>query len=634
MTLFRNYVPTKDKKCLIPFKGKSPDELMTLDQVESLPEYAGILADDTIIIDIDDFDQSEILMNIVEGLELRCRVYQTRRGKHFVFKNVQRQQDTNKIHAQLACGLTADIKVGHRNSYTILKFENKDRRILYDIFDDEEYEELPKWLLPVKSKTNFLELGENTGRNQELFNYILTLQSADFSIEEARQTIEIINEYVLPEPLDQEEMDKILREESFNKPTFFKKGQFQFDVFAKFLKANHHIKLINGLLHIYHEGVYIAGKRLIHAAMIKHIPNLNAAKREEVQKYLELLCGEEAELAPANFIAFKNGIYDLDTGELSAFSPEIVITNKIPWNYNPDAYEELADKTLNKLACQDPEIRSLLEELVGYTFYRRAELRASFLLTGDRQNGKSTFLSMVENLLGKQNIAALDLSELGDRFKTSKLVNKLANIGDDIGAEFIANPATFKKIVSGNPVTIERKGQDPEEFSNYAKLIFSANEIPRIRDKTGAVLSRLIIIPFDARFTKDDPDFDPYIKYKLLKREVMEYLIQIGIAGLRRVLENQCFTTSHKVEKSLQEYDEENNPILLFLKEEPKIEDESCKKVYMNYSEFCLMNKYTPLSNIEFSKQITKRLGLTTVNKRVNKKQTRVFVMKEGDEDA
>ena len=135
MTLFRNYVPTKDKKCLIPFKGKSADELMTLDQVESLPEYAGILADDTIIIDIDDFDQSEILMNIVEGLELRCRVYETRRGKHFVFKNVQRQQDTNKIHAQLACGLTADIKVGHRNSYTILKFDNKDRNIVYDIFD-------------------------------------------------------------------------------------------------------------------------------------------------------------------------------------------------------------------------------------------------------------------------------------------------------------------------------------------------------------------------------------------------------------------------------------------------------------------------------------------------------------------
>lgn len=633
MTLFRNYVPTKDKKCLIPFKGKSPDELMTLDQVESLPEYAGILADDTIIIDIDDFDQSEIMMNIVEGLELRCRVYETRRGKHFVFKNVQRQQDTNKIHAQLACGLTADMKVGHRNSYTILKFDNKDRKILYDIFEDEDYQELPKWLLPVKSKTNFLELGDGSGRNQELFNYILTLQSADFSIEEARQTIEIINEYVLPEPLDQEEMDKILREESFSKPTFFKKGQFQFDVFAKFLKANHHIKLINGLLHIYHDGVYVASNRAIHSAMIKHIPNLNAAKRMEVQRYLELLCGEECEIAPANFIAFKNGIYDLDTGELSGFTPELVITNKIPWNYVENAHDPLTDKTLNKLACQDPEIRSLLEECIGYCFYRRAELRASFILTGDRQNGKSTFLSMLENLLGKQNISALDLSEIGDRFKTSKLVNALANIGDDIGAEFIANPATFKKIVSGNPVTIERKGQDPEEFSNYAKLIFSANEIPRIRDKTGAVLSRLIIIPFDARFTKDDPDFDPYIKYKLLKREGMEYLIQIGLEGLRRVLENQCFTTSHKVEKSLQEYNEENNPILLFLKEEPKIEDESCKTVYMNYSEFCSLNKYTPLSNIEFSKQITKRLGLKTVNKRINKRQTRVFVSKDGDED-
>lgn len=633
MTLFRNYVPTKNKGCLLPFKGKSADELMTLDQVKGLPEYAGILADDTILIDIDEFELSEIMMNIVEGLDLRCRVYETSRGKHFVFKNEQRQQDTNKTHARLACGLTADIKVGHRNSYEILKFEGKDRPIIYDILDGEEYQEIPKWMLPVQSKTNFLKLGEGTGRNQELFNYILTLQSADYSVEEVRQTIEIINQYVLPEPLDQEEMDKILRDDSFNKPLFFKKGQFLFDVFAKYLKNNHHIKLINGLLHIYHGGIYVSGKRFIQSAMIKHIPTLNSAKRSEVQSYLELLCEEESQLAPANFIAFKNGIYDLDTGELSDFSPEKVITNKIPFDYVEGAYDALTDKTLNKLACQDPEIRALLEELIGYTFYRRAEMRASFLLTGDRQNGKSTFLAMLENLLGKANIAALDLAELGDRFKTVKLVNCLANIGDDIGSEFIANPAIFKKLSSGNPVTIERKGVDAEDFSNYAKLIFSANEIPRIRDKTGAVLSRLIIIPFDARFTKEDPDFDPYIKYKLLRREAMEYLIQIGLNGLRRILENQGFTTSHKVERSLQEYDEENNPILLFLKEDTKIEDESCKVVYQNYSEFCMMNKYTPLSNIEFSKQITKRLGLKTVNKRVNKKQTRVFVAKEGDGD-
>ena len=59
MTFFRGYVPTKDKKCTMPFKGKPDSELRTYAQVKNLPEYAGILAEDTILIDIDDFDEKK-----------------------------------------------------------------------------------------------------------------------------------------------------------------------------------------------------------------------------------------------------------------------------------------------------------------------------------------------------------------------------------------------------------------------------------------------------------------------------------------------------------------------------------------------------------------------------------------------
>ena len=113
-----------------------------------------------------------------------------------------------------------------------------------------------------------------------------------------------------------------------------------------------------------------------------------------------------------------------------------------------------------------------MEEAIGYCFYRRNELGKAFILTGDKSNGKSTFLSMVQNLLGEENIASLDLKELGDRFKTAELFGKLANVGDDIGDEFIANAAIFKKLVTGDRVSAERKGQNPFEFNNYSKLLF------------------------------------------------------------------------------------------------------------------------------------------------------------------
>ena len=88
MQLFKGYVPTKNKKCLMPFKNKTAKDLLSFDEVKSMSEYAGILADDVILIDVDNQEQSDKLMDIVEDLQLNCRVYQTTRGRHFLFKNV------------------------------------------------------------------------------------------------------------------------------------------------------------------------------------------------------------------------------------------------------------------------------------------------------------------------------------------------------------------------------------------------------------------------------------------------------------------------------------------------------------------------------------------------------------------
>lgn len=626
---FKGYVETKNKKCIEKFKGRT--DFKTFEQVQSLPEYAGILAAETILIDVDDFEASEILFKVVKEYALTCRVYRTSRGKHFLFKNSG--VPTNKTGCKLAIGLTADIKIGTRNSYEVLKYDNQNREILYDTAENEEAQQLPRWLFPVKSKMEFLNMETGDGRNQGLFNYILTLQSNDFSVEEARETIRIINKFVLKVPLSDDEIETVLRDDAFKKPVFFMGSTFLFDKFATFLKNNNHIIKINNQLHIYKNGIYISGLAEIEAEMIQHIPGLNRAKRTEVLAYLDILIRENSKAEDANLIAFENGLYNIVDDSFVEFTPEHIITNKIRWKYNPEAYSELADKTLNKIACNDPQIRALLEEAIGYCFYRRNELGKAFILTGDKFNGKSTFLSMVQCLLGDENISSLDLKELGDRFKTAEMFGKLANIGDDIGDEFIANPAIFKKLVTGERVSAERKGQNPFEFNNYSKLLFSANNIPRIKDKTGAVQRRLTIIPFDARFSADDPDFNPYIKHLLKTDEVMEYLINLGIAGLKRVLLNRKFTGSTKVQKAMDEYEENNNPIIGFFREcedeEFQIENEPTNVVYKRYQEYCLANSLQPMSNIEFSKQVNRILNMRVENKWLNGKKHRIFIKNE-----
>lgn len=623
--LYKGYVETKGKASIEKLKNRTTWK--TLDEVKDRPGYGGVLANDTILVDLDDGDQAEILMNIVEALQLNCKVVQTSRGKHFLFKN--HTVDRNRTHVPLAVGLTADIKVGSKLSYEVLKVNGEERFVEWDVEPGEKYDELPKWLQPVRAAADFLDMSAGDGRNQALFNYILTLQANDFSVDDCRECIRILNQYVMKDPLDAAELEVILRDEAFQKPVFFLGSTFLFDKFATYLKNNSHVVKINSQLHIYQDGIYINGYKHIEQTMIDMIPNLKKTQRREVLDYMELIA-EEVTPSDARYIAFKNGIYDLVTDTLLPYSPEYVITNRIPWDYIPDAQSELAERTLNKLACDDPSIVALLQECIGYCFYRRNELGKAFILTGDKSNGKSTFLDVIKYMLGDENISALDLKELGDRFSTSMMFGKLANLGDDIGDDFLSGTqvSTFKKIVTGNRIKAERKGQDPFEFNPYIKMLFSANDIPRMKDKTGAVLRRLVIIPFNATFTVNDPDFDPYIKYKLVEQESIEYLIRVGVEGLRRVIQQNHFTQSERVDREIKEYEEENNPIAGFIENQgvDMIENQLTADVYKRYQVFCADNALTPMSNIVFSKQINKRLGLSVKVVKLNGQSKRIFI--------
>ena len=128
MRLFRGYVPTKNKKCMVSFKDNN--NLFNVNELDKYTEYAGVLDVNTVLIDIDDFQTSEKLFKIVTDLKLRCKVYKTTRGKHFYFKNNGLKK--NKTKTKLAIGLQSDIKLGCKNSYAILRFDNLDREIIYN----------------------------------------------------------------------------------------------------------------------------------------------------------------------------------------------------------------------------------------------------------------------------------------------------------------------------------------------------------------------------------------------------------------------------------------------------------------------------------------------------------------------
>lgn len=626
---FKGYVIGKGKQAIMKVKNV---QLLSWDAVQRYRSFGTILNQYFVDISFDTNERSQKFWDMAEKNNWKCLIFENLENGHIhsIWRIPNNWKFKDGRDKKLAVGLIADIHSG--STYIPLRVDGVDR--FPPSFEPDDIDEVPVELFPVNTTIDLEGLQEGDGRNEELFRYILILQSQLGLDEELiRKVLYNTNYFIFQEPLSEDELEVILRDEAFQKPVFFCDKTFLFDRFATWLKNTYHVVKINNQLHIYQNGIYVEGENL-GTVIRENIPNIKKNQKAEVFDCLRDIteCKTQAD---ARYIAFRNGVLDIVTGQMQPFSPDLVITNQIPWDYNPEAYSELADDTLNKLACGDQPIRALLEECIGYCFYRANDYKKSFMLTGKGNNGKSTFLDCVKAILGDGNISALDLKELGDRFSTSMMFGKLANIGDDIGDDFLqgSQVATFKKVVSGNRIKAERKGQDPFEFNPYVKLLFSANDIPRMKDKTGAVLNRLVIIPFNARFTKYlpsgeiDPDYNPKIRYELVQQSSVEYLIRVGVEGLKRIIENQGFSKSDATEQMAEEYDLMNNPIKGFFaeQEEGYIFRETVQDIFTRYQLYCNDCGIKPETKISFGKTVAEMFQVESKNTRVNGKQVRFY---------
>lgn len=622
------------KKPAVAVKGKK--HISTFDAVKGEDCFGAILNSDFIDVSFDDKKMYDKFLDMAEANGWKCLALPSTHGGHTYWRKPGIKIASGK-DKKTAVGFVVDMHMG--STYIPLCVHGKARFPEdYDILDDEQYQTLPEELWPVDSKYELWQMEETKGRNDCLYSYILKLQAVPFDKDTIVRILKNINGHIFKDRLSDDEFAVITRDEAFKQVSFVTEGgKFQHHLFAAWLIANYHVIRIANQLFIYDEGVYRSDPLKMEAIMQTAMPTLRDAQRKEVMKTMRITAPSR-HMAPANYIAFKNGILNLQNNELMAFTPDLVITNQIPWNYDVNAQSELLDQVLDNLSCGDPEIRKLLEQCAGYCLYRRNEMSKAFILTGEGANGKSTYLDMIKAMLGQENISALDLYELGDRFSTAMMFGKLANIGDDIGDEFLRGDqvAIFKKIVSGNEIKAEQKGETPFNFEPYCKLLFSANQIPRMKDKSGAVKRRLVIIPFKAVFKKGRDGFNSMIKYDLCQQGPIEALIRIGIEGLYDVLESQDFAKSEQVEKQLEEYELENNPIIGFLDSadiDADILHEPTNEVYQSYNLYCSENNFQSMSSIAFSKQLCMRLNMKIVDRYVSGRKRRVFEKEDEDDE-
>lgn len=646
---------------------KSGEQPHTMEEIQGLnpKSIVGVLASNVIMIDCDNELDVRAMDKALKKLALTVPTMKTTRGKHYYFSNFN-VESKSLSGVRLACGIKADVKNGDKTAFDCIMTDGQPRpweNYSVDLIP------LPTWLKPLSTKLDTYS-GMNEGsRNQTIMNELGVLKRYGLSYDDAKVALSIMNSCVFADPLPNSEFDHVTRKNLYDnaynrktKPKDFvgrtdvndvlgliettldgvdveqetksKRKRFDHEGVARAIIESYNVINVDGMLMMYDNGVYLpAHRESIERIICENVPDTTIKQRSEVYASLKLISRSYKydDCFPyLDYFAFSNGVFKLDLESQSLVKvendPERLIFNRIPYPYDPNAYNDLLNQFLDDVACSDQEIKIQLAEMLGHCLMRRNSIRGIFVLLGETSNGKSTFLNMVSHMLGSENTSYIKMHELSERFNKWQLGYKLANIGDDISTEYMPDNNVIKSISTSDSLNVERKGKDGYTINPYCTLMFSANELPRLKDAGMAMLNRMTIIPFNANFNANCENFDPNLINKLIEPDVMTALVNMAVWGLINIKRNHGLTLTQAKIDIRMAYAELNNPVLMFIKDNYWDENtpfthnqlslsirdlfgKTTITVYGEYKEFCQIEGLKPLGKTKFIKTLLECLN-------------------------
>lgn len=318
------------------------------------------------------------------------------------------------------------------------------------------------------------------------------------------------------------------------------------------------------------EGIYTGQEAYINRAIAKLEYRFDPRKYTQVHKFLKTQLPYMKKLENKNLIAVNNGVFNKVTKKLEPFNPNYFITSKLATNYNTaaicnylnikDNYFDV-DKWFLSIANGDEELVKVLWEIVNEATNPNHTREKMAILYGEGNNGKGTFQTMLINLIGIENISTLTPHEFSGEFKLEMLQGKVCNIGDDISNKYLDDMSNLMSIVTGDPVAVNRKGKSVITARFKLFNLFSANKLPKVRNKSQGTYRRLLIVPFNADFNGQVQD--RRIKDEYLKNStILEYILYTALH-----LDFEKFSNPRATERMLEEYKEDNDYIYSFVKD-------------------------------------------------------------------
>lgn len=346
----------------------------------------------------------------------------------------------------------------------------------------------------------------------------------------------------------------------------------------------------NGQIYVYENGVYVHDKQ--HKLIKREIANFiykEVVTSKKVNSIAELILFnseinktyEELNNYPKHWINFKNGMYDVLTGEMHEHNPKYLCMNQVNYCYYPT--EEHTGKTvdtlLNYLIIDKEDIETIWEYF-GYGLTAYFGYQLFLTLEGDGRTGKGELFDEYKHVLGSRNCSSESLEKMStDRFSASNMLLKTCNICGEIGPKSLEDVTAIKAITGNDYIPCEFKGKDRFEFKSYAKPIFSSNKIPIVKNEvTNAFFDRMIII---GTCKKEDVVWINDIQKKL--RSETDYFIHKSVEGLRRLMLNKGFTISESSKERVDKLRQSSDSIYSFLQD--RVEVTNSENDYVSRSE-------------------------------------------------
>lgn len=584
-----------------------------------------LLSTKIVVVDFDDKEAAavgELIYNKYPTVKVK-----TPRGIHLYYQKPKFVFIKNWVGKLTNSGMTVDYKTGSK-SLGVIKQNNKMRKMENGLLLGkwEELPMLPLELYPSKLSQSLLGLKEGQGRNSFLYTHLLSVREMyqDIKEEQLRDLADLIDKKVFAGSLEKRELSTLLgsvldKNVSDNKNKFLdpKDVITMSDVFTD----QHKIKYYNQSIYFKTEkDGWLSDNNKLLRTVDKRI-KLKPRQQAELLKRLET----DAELVESDAfpIRFNNG-YMLDV-EHDVIPVDSDFT---PFNldvtYEEDAYDQDVDKFLDFITKDRPDLRVVLEEMFGHILMTHSFPHKAFFLAGESgSNGKSTLLEMLNSFIGDLG-HTLSLEDFNESFQIATLDGKLTNIGDDIDAAYLERSKNFKTLVSGNTIAVRKLYGEPFKLKNKATLIFTCNEMPTFKDKSGGISRRLVIIPFDNKVKT----VDAHIDGKLATNNAKSYILRLAIEGMQRIVSNGGISYSKTIEDTTNKYLTDNDSVLSFIYDretnEKTIDGLTVDTVYLQYTIYCEDNGLKPVGKIAMSRRIN-TAGYTSKQQKYKGKVRRIY---------